>query len=95
MEAMRTKNELSVAVGNTSVNARGDQIKGGRIVKPRDRVVSEYYDTNPNAVPRQSPAENKVEAEPNPVVVKRAKPAIKSTPDNSVETKTTEEKNVS
>tara|TARA_R100001591_G_scaffold87493_1_gene93650 strand:- start:329 stop:508 length:180 start_codon:yes stop_codon:yes gene_type:complete len=36
-EAMRTKHEKSIAVGNTKTNARGDQLgKGGKIVKKRD-----------------------------------------------------------
>jgi len=36
-EAMRTKHEKSIAIGNTKTNARGDQLgKGGKIVKKRD-----------------------------------------------------------
>jgi hypothetical protein len=36
-DAMRTKNEKTVAVGNTNTNARGDTLgKGGKIVKKRD-----------------------------------------------------------
>jgi len=39
MEAMRIANEGSVAAGNMSVNAKGDEIKGGKVVKPvRERV---------------------------------------------------------
>jgi hypothetical protein len=99
MEAMRTKNELAVAVGNVNVNARGDQIKGGRVVKSRDQVVSEYYDTNPNAVPRQTPVETKVEPKVEPVLAKRVKPAVKTVENNtsvinSTTDKNTEEKNV-
>ena len=36
-EAMRTKHEKTVAVGNAGTNARGDKLgKGGEIVKKRD-----------------------------------------------------------
>ena len=36
-DAMRTKHEETVAVGNTKTNARGDTLgKGGKIVKKRD-----------------------------------------------------------
>lgn len=36
-DALRTKNEKSIAVGNTKTNARGDALgKGGKIVKKRD-----------------------------------------------------------
>ena len=36
-DALRAKNEKTIAVGNAGVNARGDQIgAGGKIVKKRD-----------------------------------------------------------
>ena len=36
-DALRTKNEKTIAVGNAGVNARGDQIgAGGKVVKKRD-----------------------------------------------------------
>lgn len=39
MEAMRAVNEKTVAAGNMSVNAKGDEIKGGKVVKPaRERI---------------------------------------------------------
>ena len=33
MEAMRTANEKTIAAGNMSVNAKGDVVKGGKVVK--------------------------------------------------------------
>ena len=37
-EAIRTKHEKTVAVGNAGTNARGDTLgKGGKIVKKRDK----------------------------------------------------------
>jgi hypothetical protein len=39
------KNELTPAVGNAHVNARGDILgEGGKIVKNKEEVVKEYYD---------------------------------------------------
>jgi len=36
-DALRAKNEKTIAVGNAGTNARGDQIgAGGKIVKKRD-----------------------------------------------------------
>ena len=36
-DALRTKNEKTIAVGNAGVNARGDKIgAGGKIVKKRE-----------------------------------------------------------
>lgn len=44
MDMLRKKNELTPAVGNARVNARGDVLgKGGKIVKKREEVMQEYY----------------------------------------------------
>lgn len=75
MEALKLKNETTVAVGNKLMNARGDELgPGGKIIKKRNEVVAEYYDTNPNAVPRQ-----------NSVVT--PKPQLKPTTTNKTEGK--------
>ena len=43
MELLRKKNELTPAVGNARVNARGDELgPGGKIVKKREEVIREY-----------------------------------------------------
>jgi hypothetical protein len=48
MESIRLKNELVPAVGNMKVNARGDQLgPGGRIVKSREQIMDELYNTTP------------------------------------------------
>lgn len=53
IEALRTRNELSIAVGNAGVNARGDELgPGGKIAKKREEVVAPYYENNPNAIPK-------------------------------------------
>ena len=40
-------NELTPAVGNMKVNARGDELgPQGQIVKKREEVVAEYYEAN-------------------------------------------------
>lgn len=52
MERLAKKNELTPAVGNARVNARGDQIgSGGKIVKRREELIKEYYDAPQRAVP--------------------------------------------
>ena len=44
MDLLRKKNELTPAVGNARVNARGDELgPGGKIIKKREDVVKEYY----------------------------------------------------
>jgi hypothetical protein len=40
MEKLRNQNELTVAVGNVKVNARGDELgPGGKIIKKREDVL--------------------------------------------------------
>ena len=52
LEKLAAKNELVPAVGNISVNARGDELgPGGRIVRKREDIVSEYYERNTNFTP--------------------------------------------
>jgi hypothetical protein len=44
MDLLRKKNELTPAVGNARVNARGDELgPGGKIIKKREELVREYY----------------------------------------------------
>jgi hypothetical protein len=51
MELLRKKNELTPAIGNSRVNARGDELgPGGKIVRKREDIIKEYYERNPNAV---------------------------------------------
>lgn len=43
MEAMRAQNEKTVAAGNMKINAKGDVVKGGHVVKPvKERVAPSY-----------------------------------------------------
>lgn len=51
MDLLRKKNELTPAVGNARVNARGDELgPGGKIIRKREDIIREYYENNPNAV---------------------------------------------
>ena len=44
MEKLAIKNELTPAVGNMKVNARGDELgEGGKIVRTREQVLADYY----------------------------------------------------
>lgn len=52
MDKLRAQNELTPAVGNMKVNARGDEIgQGGKITRTREQVMSTYYENNPKATP--------------------------------------------
>lgn len=44
MEKLSLQNELTPAVGNMKVNARGDEIgTGGKIVRTREEVLAAHY----------------------------------------------------
>ena len=47
MDSLRLNNEETIAIGNMKVNARGDELgPGGRIARPRNQVMDEYYRLN-------------------------------------------------
>ena len=51
MGSLVNKNAKKVALGNASMNARGDIVgRRGVIVKSREAVVQEYHASNPKAV---------------------------------------------
>jgi len=48
LDKLRTKNEMTLAVGNSRVNARGDEIgPGGKIIRKREEIMAEYYTGKP------------------------------------------------
>lgn len=56
MEKLSASHELTPAVGNMKINARGDLLgPTGNIVKKREDVVAEYYETNPKARVQAAP----------------------------------------
>ena len=65
MDKLMARHELMPAIGNASVNARGDEIgPGGQIVKKREQVMSDYYELNPKATQKQVlPIQEEVELE--------------------------------
>jgi hypothetical protein len=47
LDLLMKRNELTPAVGNARVNARGDELgAGGKIIRKREEVVQEYYKGN-------------------------------------------------
>lgn len=44
VDQLRQKNEMTLAVGNVRMNARGDELgPGGKVIRKREDIVSEYY----------------------------------------------------
>lgn len=51
VSAIMAQNETTIALGNASMNARGDIIgPGGAIIRRKEQVAQEYHKSNPNAV---------------------------------------------
>lgn len=49
MERLRLQNEMTPAVGNMKVNARGDQLgPGGKVVQTREEMLDQYYKNTAN-----------------------------------------------
>jgi hypothetical protein len=70
LDKLVAKNELVPAIGNVSVNARGDELgPGGRIVRKREDIVAEYYEKNTNFTPIENRAKKTAEVPaPQPIV---------------------------
>jgi len=50
LDKLRMKNELTLAVGNAKVNARGDELgPGGKIIKKREDIMTEYHTQQPDS----------------------------------------------
>lgn len=61
MELLQQRNELTPAVGNARVNARGDELgPGGKIIRKKEDILREYYETNNRVQSEQIPAREKV-----------------------------------
>ena len=75
MDQLEQRNELTPAVGNARVNARGDELgPGGKVVRKREDIMREYYETT-NKVPDEPmpTAETKVDEAPAPKAAKNTK----------------------
>lgn len=52
MDKLMRQNELTPAVGNMKVNARGDEIgPNGTILRRREEIVHAYYEGHPESKP--------------------------------------------
>jgi hypothetical protein len=74
MDKLIQINETMPAIGNMRVNARGDELgPGGVIIRKREEVVAEYYETNPAAKVKRAAA-TVADAVPNTVATQETKP---------------------
>jgi hypothetical protein len=55
MDLLRQRNELTPAVGNARVNARGDELgPGGKIVRKREDILKDFYQQAEEAAKKSS-----------------------------------------
>jgi hypothetical protein len=79
MDLLRQRNELTPAVGNARVNARGDELgPGGQVIKKREEVLKGYYEQKgglPEEVAVKQPTKDLTEdwEEPAPVKTRSTK----------------------
>lgn len=79
MDLLRKRNELTPAVGNAKVNARGDELgPGGKIVRKREDIVKEHYAQAGRARPDSGAAKPKV-TEPVEETIVQEKPVARRT----------------
>ena len=65
MDLLRQRNELTPAVGNAKVNARGDQLGiGGKIVRKKEDLLKDYYASNKGVVTEQPVKKNSQTSQP-------------------------------
>lgn len=74
-EKLMRQNELTPAVGNMKVNARGDEIgPSGKIIRRREDIVNEYYEKNPKSrISTRTVKEEKIE----PIIQAKEEPKPK------------------
>jgi len=71
MDLLRQKNELTPAVGNARVNARGDELgPGGKIIRTREQILADHRAENPGVTDELPVAKDEqVEPSPDPLEV--------------------------
>jgi hypothetical protein len=85
MDQLQQRNELTPAVGNARVNARGDEIgAGGKIVRKREDIMKEYYETT-NKVPDVPKPKKEAESVKEAPAPKATKTATKTRAQQKVE----------
>tara|TARA_B100002019_G_C21272271_1_gene603048 strand:+ start:4147 stop:4497 length:351 start_codon:yes stop_codon:yes gene_type:complete len=86
MDLLRQKNELTPAVGNMRVNARGDELgPGGKIVRSREEILRDYYKSAPGMPDEQLSSNNEITEQQ--VTPKNTKKRVKQTKEEWIEDK--------
>lgn len=80
LDQLIQRNELTPAVGNARVNARGDELgPGGKIVRKREEVLRDYYNSSPS-VPDEPNSSTKTDERKQAKAAEKPKAAPKPQP---------------
>lgn len=80
MDMLRQRYELTPAVGNARVNARGDELgKGGKIIRNKEDVVREYYEASQASIQDEVIQKPQVAEEPAKKVAKKTTKKVEET----------------
>ena len=80
MNQLKLKNENVIAVGNAGVNARGDIVERGRVIKTREQIMQETYNIKGNKVVED--ARSKIRTSANSVAADNIiTPVVETTPE--------------
>ena len=67
MDLLQQRNELTPAVGNARVNARGDELgPGGKIIRKKEDILNDYYENSDRLPDVPMPKDAAVKADPAP-----------------------------
>jgi hypothetical protein len=88
MDLLRQRNELTPAVGNVRVNARGDELgPGGKIIKKREEVLRDYYEDNVEPTEFEASEKEPTVEEPAVETTEVEEPKARSTKPKAGQTK--------
>lgn len=87
MDLLRKRNELTPAMGNARVNARGDELgPGGKILRKREEIVADHYAQAGTAAHAPAPENTVVEQdEAVEEAVKKTKRKVKVKEEPAIE----------
>lgn len=86
VDRLKLVNETTIAVGNSSTNARGDLVKGNKIVKTREQIAQEIYNISGNNIVKKSRVkDNESDIEPDDITT--ANSVSQQSPANNSEIK--------
>lgn len=74
LDRLKLINEKTIAVGNTGMNARGDIVKGSKVIKSREQVMQETYNLSGNNIVKDAKNRTRNNIQPDPVMTEMLSP---------------------